>query len=829
MENFDYGSVVTPWGPLGEDLYKRTYSRKKADGSNENWAETVERVVEGNCDFVDKRFIENGEKKKLKELIYALKQLPAGRHLWSTGAEGRQYTSNCFVSGWGKEFYEHFCYAFLRLMEGGGVGTNYSSKYIKKYPKVSSSADVHVACNSEHHNYDEIKDLLSSEYSADWLGSIEVEDSREGWANALKSVIVAHFNGEKELIVFDITKIRPSGSRLKGSGGTASGPKPLIEMLIGVNKILNEKIGSKPDPMTCLAIDHELAKCVVAGNIRRSARMSLMHWKDEFIEEFINIKGSDAEHWTTNISVGVDTSFWRAVRNKDKQACKILDMIVDGIHKGGEPGIINMSKHQDGEIEQFFCTNPCLSPDTMVAVADGRCAVSIKELADMGEDVPVYCRDDNGNIVVRTMRNPRLTRKNANVCKISFDDNESICCTLDHKFVLITGDKKEAKNLCQGNLVDAAIVTNNLIVEKGVCPVVKIDRKPKTEDVYNGTVDDFHNFYAIHHSSKGDKSSPQKKYTCVVNCGEISGREYTACVLGHINLDQYGFEDEKELLESFRLMTRFLLRATYSDFPDPKTQKNVEEDRRIGVGFTGFHNWLIRNGIRFTEFARHKQAKEILKKAYEVVRETARDYAFQLRIPEPIKVTAIAPTGTVSKLAGISEGMQSCLFKYFIRRVCYSTTDPEQNKIIKQAEKNGLHVEDSVYTPKTKVVSYICKDRSIDIAGDESLVESAADININEYFELQSILQEIYADNAISVTVNFNKEELTKNKIKKVITKWGPVLKGTTLMPMESSRKQMPYEEITKEEYDKAPFKGVSSFSGNCNGGVCEFRKGNDE
>ncbi|MEN0051938.1 MAG: hypothetical protein AAF806_33035, partial [Bacteroidota bacterium] len=54
-------------------------------------------------------------------------------------------------------------------------------------------------------------------------------------------------------------------------------------------------------------------------------------------------------------------------------------------------------------------TNPCLTADTLVAVADGRHHVTIGELAKAGKDVPVYCLDQDGKVVVKTMRNPRLT------------------------------------------------------------------------------------------------------------------------------------------------------------------------------------------------------------------------------------------------------------------------------------------------------------------------------------------------------------------------------------------------------------------------------------
>jgi hypothetical protein len=60
--------------------------------------------------------------------------------------------------------------------------------------------------------------------------------------------------------------------------------------------------------------------------------------------------------------------------------------------------------------ETILTTNPCLSGDTLVAVADGRNAVSIKELAQKGKDVPVYCINSlTGESSIKMMRNPRIT------------------------------------------------------------------------------------------------------------------------------------------------------------------------------------------------------------------------------------------------------------------------------------------------------------------------------------------------------------------------------------------------------------------------------------
>src|SRR5512134_2246823 len=134
------------WGPQGELVYNRTYSRTKPDGSKETWMETVERVVDGNLALVPEKYHLKGEREALIEAIHSFKILPGGRHLWASGVKGRQYLFNCHVSGWGKDITEHFQFTFLRLMEGGGVGANYSNSFLDRYPEVERRLKVHIVC-----------------------------------------------------------------------------------------------------------------------------------------------------------------------------------------------------------------------------------------------------------------------------------------------------------------------------------------------------------------------------------------------------------------------------------------------------------------------------------------------------------------------------------------------------------------------------------------------------------------------------------------------------------------------------------------------------------
>ena len=85
---------------------------------------------------------------------------------------------------------------------------------------------------------------------------------------------------------------------------------------------------------------------------------------------------------------------------------------------------------------------------------------------------------------------------------------------------------------------------------------------------------------------------------------------------------------------------------------DPEQARQLAKQRRIGVGHFGVQGFWAKRGIKYSQVPRLRIAKDLLRSLYVTVREQARDYAFELRIPEPVKVTTVAPTGTIAKLPG---------------------------------------------------------------------------------------------------------------------------------------------------------------------------------
>lgn len=668
----------------GQTVYQRTYSRTKPDGSRETWPETVRRVVDGNLALVPENRHGPDEREDLISLMEEFKVIPAGRHLWASGVKGRQYLFNCHVSGWNPaHITDHFEFTFMRLMEGGGVGANYSNRFLSSYPQMVEKHDVHVVCDPEHPDYQKMMDagVLSTEYDSDWEGSFEVEDSREGWAEALTDLLSVYYRKAKNTNrVFDVSRVRSEGSRLKTFGGRASGPLPLAIMLQEVSEVMNHQEYGRLSGIGAMEIDHAIAKCVVSGGNRRSARMAIMHWADPQIVEFLSCKEDTGKHWTTNISVEVDEDFWNLVEGPGndgiaKTAKLVLEEIAAGMLRDGEPGIWDSELSNEGEPNQVIATNPC---------------------------------------------------------------------------------------------------------------------------------------------------------------GEIALEAWENCNLGHINLAAFVTEEGStnwfELVKAHELMTRFLIRATYGDVNDSKQAATLARNRRIGVGHLGVASFLAMTGTKYSE-APDSTFPEILQSLAETVDWTAQYYSHDLRIPVPVKTRTVAPTGTIAKMPGVSEGIHPIFAKYFIRRIRFSDVDPDQFATALDYASRGYHVEPCQYAPSTTVVSIPTKDSLLaeveKLHGTEKaeqIVESAADLNLEQMLAFQAMYQNYWADNAISYTANVDPTKYSVGGLANLLAYYGGRLKGATVFP-EKSRPQSPYERITKEQFEE--FEATQTADGvdeDCANGACPVR-----
>jgi ribonucleoside-triphosphate reductase len=202
-----------------------------------------------------------------------------------------------------------------------------------------------VGYSVQHHHVDELPEIRkpNKERTRRYL----VNDSIEGWADAVKYLIRSYFFGGSKLR-FDFSDIRPKGARLVTSGGKAPGPQPLKECLVKVEGVLNEKSdGDKLSPIEVHDIVCHIADAVLAGGIRRAALISLFSASDQ---EMIACKSGN--WWETNSQRGRANNSAVLLRHKvTKEFFLDLWKRVEASN-AGEPGIY-LSNDKD------WGTNPC--------------------------------------------------------------------------------------------------------------------------------------------------------------------------------------------------------------------------------------------------------------------------------------------------------------------------------------------------------------------------------------------------------------------------------------------------------------------------------------
>lgn len=383
----DWSNFTPPWGPIGEPVFLRSYSHtlnareiyeaRKAkyrgedveipESLKETFFQAVSRAVDGNLGLVDAKHHEEDEREKLMELLMTMAALPAGRHLNASGLKGRQFLFNCHGAGWDpKRPWLHFSFLFDELMQGGGVGSNYSNRYLGELPTLKKHVDLRIICRTDHPDLPEFQSLVADTAYANGP-YLKVQDSREGWVEAAE-MLFKHawgFNGDQDQFTIDVSGVREKGAPLISSGGISCGPGPLVIMLFDVVKVLNRCTGHHLRSLDAMDLDHALSACVIAGGKRRSSRMAVKNWRDMDIFEFIGCKETDGVHWTTNISVETDDAFERAWRNdldpNHLWARQVATETWRRARTNGEPAFWNRSlaMKDEREPEKMYCPNPC--------------------------------------------------------------------------------------------------------------------------------------------------------------------------------------------------------------------------------------------------------------------------------------------------------------------------------------------------------------------------------------------------------------------------------------------------------------------------------------
>ena len=264
-------------------------------------------------------------------------------------------------------------------------------------------------------------------------------------------------------------------------------------------------------------------------------------------------------------------------------------------------------------------------------------------------------------------------------------------------------------------------------------------------------------------------------------CAEIGLSDGESCNLATIFLPNIKSYDE--FVDVSRLLYKVQKSITSMEYPYEKTTKAVNKNRRLGQSITGI--------LQCTE-----EQLSWLSPGYSELREYDNWWSEQTGITPSVRLTTVQPSGTLSLLPGVTPGIHPAYARYYIRRVRFGAADP----LVEKCRKRGYKVVPDLGLDGREdhtrwVVEFPCESPEGSVL--------AADMTAVEQLEWVKRMQTDWADNAVSVTVYYRKEELPE------IKKWlsenydNGVKSVSFLLHADHNFPLPPYEEIDEDTYKK--------------------------
>jgi ribonucleoside-diphosphate reductase alpha chain len=320
-------------------------------------------------------------------------------------------------------------------------------------------------------------------------------------------------------------------------------------------------------------------------------------------------------------------------------------------------------------------------------------------------------------------------------------------------------------------------------------------------------------------------------------CGEMPLLPYESCNLGSINLSKM-VEDSTIKWEKLRKTVRTSISflddvIDVNRFPLPEIERITKANRKIGLGVMGFADMLLQLGIPYDS----EEALELGERVMKFISEEARKGSVELgeeRGSFPnfrgsvweeyghmrnATTTTIAPTGTLSIIAGCSSGIEPIFAISFVRNVLEGTKLLEVNPYFERiARERGFYSEE--------LVMKIAKTGSVQgmegVPPDvQRVFVTAMDIAPEWHVRMQAVFQK-YTDNAVSKTINFPPDVAIEEVGKAYNLAYKLECKGITVYRYGSKKEQVLYiGGLLRGEIEMRYVSADSEFSGGCPAPYC--------
>ena len=265
-------------------------------------------------------------------------------------------------------------------------------------------------------------------------------------------------------------------------------------------------------------------------------------------------------------------------------------------------------------------------------------------------------------------------------------------------------------------------------------------------------------------------------------CAEIGLGDGESCNLSTLflpNIESY--EQFCEVSELLYVVQKSITRMNY---PYDKTTDIVRKNARLGQSITGI--------LQCTE-----EQVSWLSPAYKKLEALDKEYSKEHGFPTSVRLTTVQPSGTLSLLPGVTPGIHPAFAPYYTRRVRFGAADA----LVDACRKRGYKVQwdigiDGREDHTRYVVEFPCQSPTGSVL--------ASEMTAIQQLEWVKKMQTEWADNAVSVTVYYRKEELPSIKEWLTANYDSSVKSVSFLLHADHNFPLPPYEEITKEQYEKS-------------------------
>jgi len=324
--------------PYQQFIHKSRYARWLDDKERrENWDETVERYLKFMVYQVKGKHqldMSSDDICDLRDAILSQEIMPSMRAMMTAGpALARDNISGYNCSYIPVDSPRSFDECMYILMCGTGVGFSVERESVDKLPVISDAM----------HDTDTV---------------IKVGDSKPGWAKSLRELIALLYAGQ--IPTWDMSEVRPAGSRLKTMGGRASGPQPLEDLFNFTVQVFKKAQGRRLFPIECHDLMCKIGEIVVVGGVRRSALISLSNLNDD------QMAHAKSGAWWENEGQRALANNSVAYKGKPEMGTFMREWLALYDSKSGERGIFNreaadVQVGRNGRREQGYMwgTNPC--------------------------------------------------------------------------------------------------------------------------------------------------------------------------------------------------------------------------------------------------------------------------------------------------------------------------------------------------------------------------------------------------------------------------------------------------------------------------------------